>query len=446
MKSLKTIVGWILPLVILGAAVSGFVVLGGPKPLPRKDKEPPKAVPVRTTPIERQSAGIDIKVDGVVVPLREVTLAAEVSGRVLRKAEACDGGQLVSKGEVLLEIDPRDYQLDVARLEKELAQAGLASEEVDEEIVQNATSTDLARRQVELVRREVARLDGLKAGRIVTETEHDRAVRDELTATNTLTGLEGQRRVLTKKRSRLLEAQSLAATMLEKANLDLTRTTVMSPVDGIVVDDKVEQDSFVAKGSPLVTIEDTSSTEVKTSLRMDEVARVLSGRSHGDGANGFPEIPARVVFTLGDRRYEWDGVLSRQEGRGLDEKTRTLPCRVLVSEPTKLRAIDRYGAALSSLPADAPPSLLRGMFVEVWLHVDVPQPLVSVPQESVRPTGDLFVMRDGRLTILRPKPFHSAAGRIIFEEQESGILPDDRVVVSQLSNPRDGMELTEAVK
>jgi multidrug efflux pump subunit AcrA (membrane-fusion protein) len=446
MKVLKTIVGWLLPLAILGAAVGGFVTLGGPKVPARKEKEPPRAVPVRTSPIERQATGIDLEVDGVVVPLREVTLAAEVPGHVLRKTEACNEGHVVTKGTVLFEIDPRDFELDVDRLEKERVQAGLAIEEVDEELVQNASSTDLARRQVELARREVARLGGLKAGKIVTESEHDRSLRDELTAANSLSVLEGQKRVLSKRRTRLLEAQSLAETMLEKAKLDLSRTKISSPVDGIVVEDNVEQDSFVAKGAPLVTIEDTSAAEVKTSLRMDEVARAWAGRNGTDGAHGFPEVPAKVVFVLGDRRYEWDGVLSRQEGRGLDEKTRTLSCLVRVPEPTKLRAFDRYGAVLPTLPPEAPRSLLRGMFVEVWLHVDVEQPLLSVPQESVRPTGDLFVMRDGRLTILRPRPFHAASGRIAFDEQESGLLAGDRVVVSQISNPREGMELTEAAK
>ena len=446
MKVLKTIVGWLLPLAILGAAVGGFVTLGGPKVPARKEKEPPRAVPVRTSPIERQATGIDLEVDGVVVPLREVTLAAEVPGHVLRKTEACNEGHVVTKGTVLFEIDPRDFELDVDRLEKERVQAGLAIEEVDEELVQNASSTDLARRQVELARREVARLGGLKAGKIVTESEHDRSLRDELTAANSLSVLEGQKRVLSKRRTRLLEAQLLAETMLEKAKLDLSRTKISSPVDGIVVEDNVEQDSFVAKGAPLVTIEDTSAAEVKTSLRMDEVARAWAGRNGTDGAHGFPEVPAKVVFVLGDRRYEWDGVLSRQEGRGLDEKTRTLSCLVRVPEPTKLRAFDRYGAVLPTLPPEAPRSLLRGMFVEVWLHVDVEQPLLSVPQESVRPTGDLFVMRDGRLTILRPRPFHAASGRIAFDEQESGLLAGDRVVVSQISNPREGMELTEAAK
>ena len=448
MRIIQAMVRWLLPLVILGAAIGGFVALGGPKPPPRKAVEAPMAMPVRTASLEAGNGRIEIEADGVVVPLREITLAAEVSGRVLRKTEACNEGQSVTRGMLLFEIDPRDYELDVDRLERELSQARLAIEEIDEEIVQNAGSLDLARRQVELAKREVARLDTLKAGRIITESEHDRALRDELTAANVLTAQEGQKRVLAKRRSRLVEAESLASTMLDKAKLDLSRTRITAPTDGMVVEDKVEQESFVAKGTPVVMIEDTSAAEVKTSLRMDEVARVWGGRkaaAEGGGeARDIPESPAKVVFSIGDRRYEWDGVLSRYEGKGLDEKTRTLPCRVRVPEPRRVRAIDRYGAPLATLPADAPRSLLRGMFVEVWLQVDVPRPLVSVPEEAVRPSGEVFVMRDGRLIVLHPRPFHAAAGRVVFDQEESGLEPSDRIVVSQLANPRAGMELVEA--
>jgi len=447
MNMLRAIFRWVLPLVILGAAIGGFVALGGPKPPTRKTIEEPAALPVRTAAVEAGDGRIEIEADGVVVPLREVTLAAEVSGRVLRKTDACNEGQLVVKGDLLFEIDPRDYELDVERLEREAAQAKLMIAEIDEEITQNATVIGLARRQLELAKREVVRFDALKAGRIVTESEHDRALRDELTAANVLTVQEGQKRVLAKRRNRLMEAESLASTMLEKARLDLSRTRITAPADGRVVEDKVEQDSFVAKGTPVVVIEDTSSAEVKTSLRMDEVARVWGARKVGTqvgAVQDVPESPAKVVFTIDDRRYEWDGVLSRYEGRGLDEKTRTLPCRVRVPEPTRVRALDRYGVSHATLPPDAPRSLLRGMFVEVWLQLEVSQPLVSVPEEAVRPSGDVFVMRDGRLHVFHPRPFHAAAGRVLYAQDESGLLPTDRVVVSQLASPRDGMEIAEA--
>ncbi len=447
MNIIRKVLGWLLPVLILGAAAAAFMFLGSQKPPPRREAAAPTAVAVRTTPLQKMEGRIEIDADGVVVPLREVTLAAEVPGRVLRKSEACRAGQSVKAGDVLFEIDPRDYQLEVQRLEGEVRQAALNIEEIDEELAQNVSSTELSRRQVDLAGREVGRLDNLKANRIVTETEHERAMREELTATNALTMLQGQKRVLIKRRERFTEAQSLASTMLERAKLDLSRTQVVAPVDGVVVEDKVEQDSFVAKGTPLVMLEDTSAVEVKTSLRMDELAQVWGGRpagGNGLGAHDLPDAPARVVFTLGDRTYEWDGVLSRQEGRGLDEKTRTLPCRVLVANPANVKAIDRYGATMATLPPEAPRSLLRGMFVDVLVQVNVPQPLVSVPQEAVRPSGEMFVMRDDKLVIMRPRPFHSGGGVVALKEADSGLLPTDRVVTSQLANPREGMQLVEA--
>jgi len=445
MSLVRNAIGWLTPLAILGGGIAVFMLMGRQPPPERKPTAEPAAVPVQTAAVERASDGLVIEADGVVVPLREVTLAAEVGGRVLRKAEVCNEGQFVKAGTLLFEIDPRDYQFEEDRLERELAQAGIAITEVDEELAQNQASVDLSKRQVELARREAARLEGLKAGKVVTESEHDRAVREELTAANALSMLQGQRRVLEKRRNRLVEAQALASTMLEKAKLDLSRTRITAPIDGMIVEDKVEQDSFVAKGTPLVTIEDTTAAEVRASLQMEDVARIWGSRRTAVGGGGYEQLdtPATVVYSIGDAVYEWDGVLSRQEGRGLDEKTRTLPCRVIVAKPQAVRALDRYGAALPQPPASAPGSLLRGMFVEVQVHVDPAEDLVWIPDDAQRPSGEVWVARDGRLVVLRPRPVHAAAGRVFFESGTSGLLAGDRVITSQIAHPRDGMAVAE---
>ena len=450
------------PLAILAAALVAFFWMGSQPPPERKAVEAAVALEVRTVAATAVDHGCEIEADGVVVPLREVTLAAEVGGRIAEKSPACKAGQFVTKGTLLFRIDPRDYELDVSRLERELQQAVLTIDEIDEELTQNANSIELGKRQLEIAKREANRLDTLAQGRIVTESAADQAGHEELTTTNTLSNLQGQRRVLQKRRNRLEEAQQLASTMLERASLDLARTTITAPVDGMVVDDKVEQESFVAKGTPLVVLEDTSAGEVKTSLRMDEVAQVWGGmkdavappevdRSLPEAGAPMPKGPhdlrdarAKVLFTLGDRVYESDGLLSRQEGRGIDEKTRTLTCRVIVPDPTAVVALDRYGAPMPDLPPGAPGSLLRGMFVEARVKVDPPVKLVSVPQEVVRPSGDLLVMRDGHLVILRKSPYQLGKGTVVDEQGPSGLVAGDRLVSSLISNPRDGMALAEA--
>ena len=444
MNTIRSIISWLLPVAILVAATAIFFWMGSQAPPERKKDDLPTAMPVKTTAVEKAVGKTEIDTDGVVVPLREVTLAAEVAGRITQKTANCRAGRFVKAGTELFEIDRRDYELD-----------------------QNVESTHLAEQQVALARRDVKRLDGLRADRIITESEHDKALREELTVMNSLSSLQGQKRVLSKRRSRLVEAQSLAATLLERAELDLSRTKIVAPTDGVIVDDRVEQNSFVAKGTPLVTLEDTSAAEVKTSLRMDEVARIWGGRdvpqrqpggapedlpaqaddaTNAIDANAYdiPPTPVSVIFKLGTHRYRWQGTLSRQEGRGLDEKTRTLPCRVLVPEPTKVESLDAYGEPLARLPPEAPRSLFRGMFVQVEVHIDASQELVSIPEEAVHPSGDVFVLRDGMLVVIRPPIEHSGRGRVFFIEDQSGLSVGDRVVISQIAVPRNGMLLKEA--
>ena len=453
MKIVRSILSWIAPFAILAAAAGVFVSMGSQPPPTRSDGEADAALPVRTAVVTEASGQLELDLDGVVVPLKEVSLAAEVSGRVRLKTDACESGSFVTKDTLLLEIDPRDYELEVERLLREVAQAGIYIEEVEEELLQNDESIALLQRQVEISQREVRRLEALKANRVVTESELDRALRDELTAINALTQLKGQQRVLEKRKNRLAEGRLLAETQLERVRIDLSRTQITAPFDGVIVSDPVEQDSYVSKGTPLVTIEDTSAAEIRTNLRMDEVARVWGSGSSmatgqrqpagGGGAYDLPDMPATVVFELGDRQYQWQGTLSRQEGGGLDSRTRTLPCRVLVPDPAGVTALDRYGAALAQLPPGSPTSLMRGMFVQVEVLVEAARKLVAVPVDAVRPSGDIWLMRNEELVILRPTRVHANDQVVLYAAEDSGILPGDKVVVSQLANPYDGMAIRE---
>jgi hypothetical protein len=84
------------------------------------------------------------------------------------------------------------------------------------------------------------------------------------------------------------------------------------------------------------------------------------------------------------------------------------------------------------------------MFVEVLVHVDMPGRLVSIPEEAQRPSGEVWVVRDGRLVMLKPRPLQAAGGRVVYDAIQAGLEPGDRVVTSQIAQPRAGMEVVEA--
>jgi multidrug efflux pump subunit AcrA (membrane-fusion protein) len=59
---------------------------------------------------------LQLVVDGSVVPFREAKVAAEVAGKIESKTDNCEAGAYVEANELLMTIDPTDYELEVEQL------------------------------------------------------------------------------------------------------------------------------------------------------------------------------------------------------------------------------------------------------------------------------------------------------------------------------------------
>ena len=302
----------------------------------------------------------------------------------------------------MLEIDPSDYLLEKKRLTEEREQAEIVLHELDVETVDTEALVEVAADDVELKQKEVARQMELVAARATNDALVDQAKTGVLQARNTLLTLRKQLNLLNAKRPWLTSAIELIGVRLERADLDLARTKVTSPIDGMVVVESVEVNSFVQKGTPLVTIEETSAVEVECHLRMDELSWIWSQKpvaAAQDAARSprleyqIPETPVTVVYLLADREYTWEGLLWRYSGIGLDERTRTVPCRVLVRAPRDVRT---RGAQEQAAPT-GPPALVRGMFVELEIHAKPKADLLQVPEVAVQPGNRVLRVRASQL-------------------------------------------------
>ena len=120
------------------------------------------------------------------MPHREIYLSAEVAGRITFKAEQCNAGNYVEEGTLLLEIDPRDYELEVRRLGKEIAQAEASLRENEVETQNAETMVALADEELKLQRQEMTRVLDLSKRGVITESDIDTAKRNELAARNTV--------------------------------------------------------------------------------------------------------------------------------------------------------------------------------------------------------------------------------------------------------------------
>ncbi len=438
-----------LPVVILVLAGGGYYVLASRKQPPKLEDPKNNSPLVETVTVQDHAEGLDIEVDGLVVPYREITLSAEVDGRVTRKAEDCRSGNYVEQGDLLLEIDSQDYEIEKRRLEEELEQAVNSIKELEVEIANTEALVKLAEEELEIQHEESERLAQLFKDNIVTESDIDQTRRAELIAKTAVLSLRNQLHLKNTSRARLKSVEDRVAVLMDKVELDLSRTKITAPVSGMVVADSVEKDSYVRKGTELITIEDTSAVEVKCSLRVEELAwvwesvpRKVGPKEQADMSLDYeiPETPVTVVYRLGGRDYEWSGSLRRYDGIGLDETTRTVPCRIVVDDPTG----GRQNGLASENDQGRPPALVRGMFVTVRIHVGGQSGLLSVPERAVRPGGRIWLVEDGKMNLLPVSIAGILDSRVLIRAGDQHPRVGDKVIVSPLPFAASGMAVRES--
>jgi RND family efflux transporter MFP subunit len=126
---LRRAIRWTVGLVIAGAAVGGGLLLvgrhGGAAQAPVE--RPAVTVAVTLAPVTPRAVQRTVAVVGSLYGRDEIAILPKVDGRVIRIYH--DVGDTIRPGEVLLELDPTDYELAAAEarraLELELAKLGL---------------------------------------------------------------------------------------------------------------------------------------------------------------------------------------------------------------------------------------------------------------------------------------------------------------------------------
>lgn len=418
---------------IIAAGVFGFLQLWNQaKPAEKSEKTGESPVLVDTIEIVDHEGDLDLAVDGVTVPFREIQIAAEVAGRVTFKSSECRAGNFVRAGTLLLRIDQEPYELEVARLSRLREEAAQNVAEVDIEIRNTDGLIALAEDDLELRVNEVGRQKRLRSTGVGSVSELENAERAKLQSENAKQGLENQKRLLLARKERLGTSQRLAEIQLQQAELDLKRTEITAPVDGVLVSEMVEANSFVQRGTGLLVLEDTSQVEVRCSLTMEELYRLWqSTDAQRSGDYDIPNARVTVIYELAGRTFEWEGRLARFDGLGLDEKTRTVPCRIVVSEPRSVR--ERITEQSLVTPKDGPRALVRGMFVRARIHTTPTKLLVRVPEAALRPGNKVWLVENGQLVVRKAVIAGLSGTDVLVDGATSELAAGDRAIVSPLA-------------
>ncbi|MFP4040018.1 MAG: efflux RND transporter periplasmic adaptor subunit [Desulfosudaceae bacterium] len=366
-----------LGLIVLGLA--GYYLLKSSREDLDRHQSEVSAPLVRAVPVRIEDRDMTITGRGTVQARTESRLVAQVGGRVVRVSDSLVNGGRFKKGERLVTIDPRDYEINVTQ-----AEAGVKDAE---------SQYEQARQESEAARQEWQQIhSGEKAPPLVAREPQLGAAR---------AALEARR------------------ANLEKARLDLARTRITAPFDGRVSNKEVDPGQYVTPGQTLASVYAIDAVEIVVPLENDDLQWL---DVPGFTTDARPGAPARIRARVAGRTLTWSGRVERVEGK-INAQTRLV--KVVVRVPR---------------PFDTLPPLSIGQYAEVELTGRTLAGAAVIPRAALRGQSTVWAVDpdEKRLHFRAVKIARRDERGVVVRE---GLRAGEMVAVSPLKAPTDGMEV-----
>lgn len=127
MQRLRLFFKVLLPVLVIVVSLGGAAWFMQNKPQAKRFKPPTAQLTVEATRLKAQNYQINISSYGIVSPRTESTLIPQVSGEITKVSPNFREGGFFEKGEILLEVDPRDYEAAVKIAQANLQQIRLTA-------------------------------------------------------------------------------------------------------------------------------------------------------------------------------------------------------------------------------------------------------------------------------------------------------------------------------
>jgi RND family efflux transporter MFP subunit len=303
-------------LVLWTAGVLAFAACRPDSPTPAREKEKPRAfhaVRVRSETVERT-----VRSFGSLAAYDQAALSAKVDGRLERLA--VDLGTVVRQGDLIAQIDPRDYKLRLEQAEAQLAQArvrlGLPAQG-DGDTVNLEETSGVRQARAVLIEAQASRdrIRNLAEQKIISKSEVETVeaafavaqsrFQDAMETVRTQQSLVVQRRV-----------------ELRIARQHLDDTAILAPFDGTVQERKASLGEYLPASTPVVSLVRIHPLRLRLEVVEREAPRIAVGQA--------------VRLTLQGTTNVYTGEI-RRLSPALDEKSRMLRIEADVPNPGPLR-------------------------------------------------------------------------------------------------------------
>lgn len=373
---------WVLPIAVLVVGAIGAFLLLATRPRVEVEPHRERTPRVRVLIVTPRTVKLSVSTHGTVAPRTESQLIPEVSGPVVAVSESLVSGGFFEEGDVLLEIDPSDYETGVTRSRAALVRA---------------------ESQHQKARKDLERRRGLFERGAASDAQVDDTVNAERLAGAAVT-----------------EARST----LEQAERDLARTRVRAPFAGRVRDEQVGVGQFVNRGTSVGTIYATDLVEVRLPIPDRQLALLELPLGRNGEAEGVqrPEVTLHAQFAGGE--HTWHGVVQRTEGE-IDPKTRMVNVVAQVESPYERARLEGR------------PPLAVGLFVRAEIQGREVDGVVVLPRSAVHKRDRVWIVdAAGRLRERTVQVLTSRKDEVVIA---GGLEAGDQVVISPLDSAVEGM-------
>lgn len=368
---------------------------------------------------------------GEVRPVRVWDAVAEVSGRIVEINPRLRKGALLAEDELLVRIDPTEYELAVSQVQADILSAKAQLSEMAVKEANTGASLAIEEEALALREAEVARKAELVVKGTLSASEFEQEQRNLLAQRQQVQAQKNALNLLPAERE-LLEAQlARFQAQLDSVRLDLSRTEIRLPFRARISEVNVEEAQYVREGNSLAKADAIDKAEVEAQIPIARMRALMRSERSLDfnqlDPGRLPEhlgIQAEVWLRDPSGDVLWEGRFARISDR-LDPETRTVGVIVVVDEP--------YGDVR---PGERPP-LVKGLFAEVVLRGPPWVAQLVIPRMALH-DGRIYLFRDGHLVIqpvevTKLQPDYAVIG--------AGLEPGAKVIVSDLVPAIDGMRL-----
>jgi RND family efflux transporter MFP subunit len=355
---------------------------------------------------------------------REVVLAAQVTGEIVELSPQVRVGRVVSAGEVsssgdaasqrlspdlLLRIDPRDYQARVEQSQSTIASSQTEIDQLRQQSRNLERQLELGQQDLKSQKADYDRIKSLRDRGAGSASDLTRSLLEMRRYEDAIIQLENQLTLIPHQIATAEQRKASAETELQRARNDLQRTSVTAPFSGIIAEVMVEQGQYVRAGEPLVRLVDPERIEVPVALGMEDYLTLQSSVQDGD-------FPAATLAENESATARWQGRVVRV-APDADPASRTIQVFIEVMNSEQ----------------DQP--LLPGTFVFGWIAGPQFQDAIVIPRSAITDNRVFVVGKDDRAehrTVRISRRLRSLA--VI----EDGLQAGDRVVLTNLDIVRTG--------